>query len=1398
MAANVFVTLPVAPGNGVGASASIVGLGDNKTLIVAGSFTGSVSLQFSADNTAWVDVVSGCSAACIRELAGRAAFARIVSRNLVGTPIVAIGSADSAGTVLTLNVPEGDRGAEAGTSEDISGIERPISMIVAGSDFLGSLVLQGSSDDANWEDVVVFDNPGFKVLDIAAQYARVRILNLQRQTGDVSAALIGFDGGGGGGGGAPVLTSIVPGNQQNTVNWTVVPGALSYNLYYATTPGVVPGGPGVTQIPSVFAPYVVFPLLNGTTYYYVVTANTGAGESAPSNELSGTPRLPAPVASPVVSTGGQNTISWSPVLFATSYNLYRSTSPGVVPGGGGVTEIAGVTSPYVDAGLANNTTYYYVVTALDATDVSDPSNEVSGTPQVNATALFIGGYGDSAGIGESNYNIGVPWVWKYETAIDAWTQLADMPEVIPSPTTQWRPYGCAIFRPENNAPFYISGFWSGIGLGGAPAQPIAKGWYYDAIGDAWIPLPEELPLSLAYAGACHVPSAFHPTGKDRCYVLMGDTSPGPYSLRSFEIDPNNNYSIRELGLFPQPAGLTGTLTGLWQGWMGWTTRTFTGKLALLFVAPDTLFTNNVFPTCSNDGSDRIFLYDVESDTWSEGAIVSGLSVGCEFVGTGGDGGQSRQCCMLNDGRLLAINANKSDGSCIIYDAAQNGWTATGSLITPRQQASICKLLDGRVMIIGGATATDTNTDLCEIYNPATGVWSAAASFPKVTVPVYSPTIPQGRRQTPAITLPDGNVLIAGGNYERSFNTRVHSTAFVYNPDLDSWGAIASIPAPPGINDYEVAAGNPAPYRAGGTMGGGGQNHLVIISDAYNNPGQTDTDIPPIPPAPPVLSCSSPIEDNTLITVDWAINPIVDTYNLYWATTPGVTSGTGTLIAGVTPPFNHTGRTPGQPYYYVATATNINGTSIDSNEVTCTPGLEPAPPSDHPDTNRTQCTASPNVYVTAGGVTGFNTVVATPLTGAFTDGDATPTWQLKSAFIEPTVGASFVRVNPQQIPLGLLCGGCASTDALDASQYRNHVYTFNYALDQWQIRGTLPKQLTGHGAMVIPRGIFAAGQVVILWGGYTTPTTTPPIRTVENVDFIIVKPEAGYTSSILTSIPWTVASGVRGVAGMWADYVAIGPGAEPGILVFNPLGDGADLIDVETYWFSFVSKTWSQLANFTTGAFAIDGTPLVSASPITATVLGDNRVLFGGTTYPPPSPPAVQLPLFTGVNVPTMLFTPSTNTWASGINPVPPNVQGNPGEASTTPSRGRSFLTCNGDVMCRTYEVGGGSTLASRFTPGPDSWQVEQLWPGVLFAQTGQNSASTHFPDNSVVTIGGMNGIVSVSEAWISVPGTPNPVSSQFFLLDSALVDDAYARARGIFEPPSNGWRWNGYAPVLNR
>lgn len=169
------------------------------------------------------------------------------------------------------------------------------------------------------------------------------------------------------------------GNAQVSLSWSASVGAATYRVYR----GTVTGGP-YTQIAAnlTATTYLDTTVSNGTTYYYVATAENAGGESGFSNQASATPQAPAVPAPPTglaATTPGKKRVmlTWNASAGATSYRVKRSTT-----NGGPYTIIATVTSPsYNNTGLTSGTTYYFVVSAVNAAGESANSAQVSAVPK---------------------------------------------------------------------------------------------------------------------------------------------------------------------------------------------------------------------------------------------------------------------------------------------------------------------------------------------------------------------------------------------------------------------------------------------------------------------------------------------------------------------------------------------------------------------------------------------------------------------------------------------------------------------------------------------------------------------------------------------------------------------------------------------------------------------------------------------------------------------------------------------------------------------------------------------------------------------------------------------------------------------------------------------------------
>ena len=185
---------------------------------------------------------------------------------------------------------------------------------------------------------------------------------------------------------APQNLNATGGTSQVSLTWTtpasdggaaitgykVYRGTVSNNLSLLTTLGVQTA-------------YTDLAVVNGTLYYYEVTALNSAGESARSNQSSATPQAPQTPSAPqnLVATPGNTTMSltWqapanSGSAPVTNYKIYRGTTSGSQT----LLTTVGNVLAYNDTGLVNGTTYYYKVSAVSSAGEGAFSNIASGTP----------------------------------------------------------------------------------------------------------------------------------------------------------------------------------------------------------------------------------------------------------------------------------------------------------------------------------------------------------------------------------------------------------------------------------------------------------------------------------------------------------------------------------------------------------------------------------------------------------------------------------------------------------------------------------------------------------------------------------------------------------------------------------------------------------------------------------------------------------------------------------------------------------------------------------------------------------------------------------------------------------------------------------------------------------
>ena len=256
------------------------------------------------------------------------------------------------------------------------------------------------------------------------------------------------------------LTAIGNGNNRIDLAWSnSVPGATEYRVYRSLTPG------GPYQLVGSVAPpthaFVDTPVSGQITYDYVVRAFQSC-ESSNSNEASASTTgactlAPAFAGLSSASNAANGTctlnLSWSAGAAWCSgpltYSVYRSTASGFTPGPGNRIATGVSSTSYQDLDqLTNNTTYSYVVRAVDTSNSAEETNVVerNGRPTGpittgNLTETFEGAGGfDNAGWTHQAVSGSVDWVWstaQSQTPTHSWfsasqTSVSDRVMVSPS------------------------------------------------------------------------------------------------------------------------------------------------------------------------------------------------------------------------------------------------------------------------------------------------------------------------------------------------------------------------------------------------------------------------------------------------------------------------------------------------------------------------------------------------------------------------------------------------------------------------------------------------------------------------------------------------------------------------------------------------------------------------------------------------------------------------------------------------------------------------------------------------------------------------------------------------------------------------------------------------------
>lgn len=708
---------------------------------------------------------------------------------------------------------------------------------------------------------------------------------------------------------APAGVTTVTGDNQIQISWAAVSGATSYNVYYRATAGVTTANG--TKVVGATSGSAISGLVNGMTYYFVVTAVNAGGESAVSNEVSATPVSPPGV--------------WAtktPMLYQRD-NAANTVLNGKIYVAGGAP--AGIS-------VLDSMEAYDPVTDTWTTKSPMPSPRYGpATAVVNGVIYLIGG--TSFVNGQSPiYPIAV-----YDPNTNSWsstipgtaTQLADFP------TGRW-------------------GF----------DVAVVDGLIYAVGGAVHVPggISKSEPTAIKITGAASGTPITGLNNWDTYYFIVTavDATSLIESAVSFEVSASPRVSYAAGAV---PDGLS-TAAGNGQASISWTAVTeatsynvyystrsgvmtssptkVTGISAATTTTTVTGITNGTayyfIVTAMVGGAETVASSEVSVTPQATPAasVPSGVNV------TGGDGQATLSWTPVATAASYNVyygtGINFYYGTVEVYDPVANTWTTKVPMPTPRWGSTV-SVVNGLIYAIGG-WAGWPELAMVEVYDPATNTWST-------TVPVTAATTAVGTANAALTSMPtarddfgfavvNGIIYAIGGDIS-TFNAVLGipcctTVVEAYDPVANTWST--KTPMPTMRDDFDASNVDGVIYAIAGSRDG-----QFVTPGLPNDGGYSLTTVEAFStsniPVPRGVTATAVANQ---VSLSWNAVTGATSYNIYWSNKAGVsTTANSTKVPnGTSTAYTHTGLTPRTWYYYIVTAVTASGESLPSSEVAVKP------------------------------------------------------------------------------------------------------------------------------------------------------------------------------------------------------------------------------------------------------------------------------------------------------------------------------------------------------------------------------------------------------------------------------------------------------------------------------
>ncbi|MDP4289393.1 MAG: kelch repeat-containing protein, partial [Bacteroidota bacterium] len=233
---------------------------------------------------------------------------------------------------------------------------------------------------------------------------------------------------------------------------------------------------------------------------------------------------------------------------------------------------------------------------------------------------------------------------------------------------------------------------------------------------------------------------------------------------------------------------------------------------------------------------------------------------------------------LQNGTVLAIGGEDVNdnpiGSCELYDPASGIWTYTGSLAVPRGRGCAVVLSSGKVAVFGGqVSASVAQTDQIEVYDPATKTWSSGGH------------LLLARQNETATYVNDSSIVIIGGLSADGTT----ASCEVYNSLTMSSRAIASMHQNRHDHMSLLLSNSNNILVAGGRDGGSGSRYFSEC-EMYDQENDVWTVMTPMQQAR-IMGVLAQFPDGSILAAGGRNTPstsapgseLLDTASLQWTT-----------------------------------------------------------------------------------------------------------------------------------------------------------------------------------------------------------------------------------------------------------------------------------------------------------------------------------------------------------------------------------------------------------------------------------------------------------------------------------------------------------------------------------